>query len=256
MELTYERKGLNRKSDELSAQIEAFDTFWEGPEEVEKGYRTLYQFYKVNYLKYMPQNKDVRTLVISCGPGYFVDMLNRNGYKNVIGIDSDKEKISHGVKRGLNLIADRAFEFLQSNIEANGEKFDVIIAEQEINHLTKTELLDFLQLCKMNLVKGGTLMVHCINGANPITGSEGLSQNFDHYFTFTEYSLKQALEHSKFNSIKVFPLNLYVFYKNPLNYVALLLDKSFSLFFRAYFILVGKSNKIFTKKIAAVCKND
>ncbi len=81
-----------RRSTELAAQIEAFDTFWEGPEDVEKGYTTLYTFYKYNYLKYLPEDKNVKTLIVSCGPGYFVDMMNRNGYKNVLGIDSDPEK--------------------------------------------------------------------------------------------------------------------------------------------------------------------
>lgn len=244
---------ITRRSEELSAQIEAFDTFWEGPEDIEKGYKTLYQFYKVNYLKYMPQDRNVNTLVISCGPGYFVDMLNRNGYKNVLGIDSDKEKAGYGKKRGLNCLNERAFEFLESNLES-GSKYDVIVCEQEINHLSKAELLDFLELCKANLVKGGTLIVHCINGANPIVGSESLAQNFDHYFTFTEYSLSQVLKYKKFEKIRVFPLNLYVFYSNPMNYAAMFIDKIFTLFFRIYFIMYGKSNKIFTKKIAAVCK--
>ena len=239
------------KSENLAAQIEPFDTFWEGPENVEKGYTTLYTFYKYNYLKYMPENKDVNTLIISCGPGYFVDMLNRNGYKNVLGIDSDPEKVKYAKEKNLNCIAERAFEFLQSNLSKT--KFDVIVAEQEINHLSKAELLEFLDLCKNNLVKGGTLIVHVINGANPIVGAESLAQNFDHQFTFTEYSLKQALEHSDFKNITIFPLNLYVFYKNPFNYVALFLDKVLTFLFRIGFILYGKSNKLFTKKIAAVC---
>jgi len=243
-----------RRSDELAAQIEPFDTFWEGPEEVEKGYTTLYKFYKHNYLKYMPENKDSKTLVISCGPGYFVDMLNRQGYKNVLGIDSDPVKVDYAQEKNLNCQAERAFEFLSVNLSKADCKFDVIIAEQELNHLTKDELLDFLQLCKDNLAKNGTLISHCINGANPIVGSESLAQNFDHYFTFTEYSLKQALEHENFEDIKVFPLNLYVFYNNPLNYVALLVDKLNTLFFRINFILYGKDNKIFTKKIGAVCR--
>lgn len=243
-----------RKSEELAAQIEPFDTFWEGPEEVEKGYKTLYQFYKCNYLQYMPENKNANTLVISCGPGYFVYMLNQHGYKNVLGIDSDSVKAEYGKQKGLNCDAQRAFEFLNQNMSRKENVYDIIIAEQEINHLTKEELLDFLQLCKDNLKKGGTLMVHCINGANPIVGSESLAQNFDHYFTFTEYSLKQALEASNFTDITVFPLNLYVFYTNPFNYVALIADKLYSLFFRLNFILYGKSNKLFTKKIAAVCK--
>ena len=240
------------KSENLAAQIEPFDTFWEGPENVEKGYTSLYTFYKYNYLKYMPANKDVNTLVISCGPGYFVDMLNRNGYKNTLGIDSDPEKVKYAKEKNLNCKTERAFEFLQDNLSK--EKFDVIIAEQEINHLSKEELLEFLELCKNNLVKGGTLIVHVINGANPIVGAESLAQNFDHQFTFTEYSLKQALEYSRFTEIKIFPLNLYVFYNNPINYAALLIDKILSTLFRIGFILYGKSNKIFTKKIAATCK--
>lgn len=240
------------KSENLAAQIEPFDTFWEGPENVEKGYTSLYTFYKYNYLKYMPVNKDVNTLVISCGPGYFVDMLNRNGYKNTLGIDSDPEKVKYAKEKNLNCKTERAFEFLQDNLSK--EKFDVIIAEQEINHLSKPELLEFLDLCKKNLVKGGTLIVHVINGANPIVGAESLAQNFDHQFTFTEYSLMQALEYSRFTEIKIFPLNLYVFYNNPFNYAALLIDKILSTLFRIGFILYGKSNKIFTKKIAAICK--
>lgn len=243
---------ITRRSEELSAQIEAFDTFWEGPEDIEKGYRTLYQFYKSNYLKYVPQDRKLKILVISCGPGYFVDMLNRHGYKNVLGIDSDNEKVEHGKRHGLNCLHERAFEFLESSMEANN-KFDVIIAEQELNHLSKAELLDFLELCKAVLVKGGTLIAHCINGANPIVGSESLAQNFDHYFTFTEYSLSQVLKYKKFENVKVFPLNLYVFYKNPVNYIAMFIDKVYSFFFRVNFIMYGKSNKIFTKKIAAIC---
>ena len=131
---------------------------------------------------------------------------------------------------------------------------DAIIAEQEINHLTKEEILIFLNLCRKSLVKGGTLLVHSLNGANPITGSEALAQNFDHYNTFTEYSLRQVLEHSGFCEVNVFPLNLYVFYNNPLNYVALLADRINTLIFRINFILYGKHNRIFTKKIAAVGK--
>ena len=111
-----------------------------------------------------------------------------------------------------------------------------------------------MNLCRKKLVEGGTLLVHSLNGANPITGSEALAQNFDHYNTFTEYSLRQILEHTGFGDVDVFPLNLYVFYNNPLNYVALLADRVNTLVFRFNFILYGKHNRIFTKKIAATGK--
>ena len=235
---------------DLTARIEPFDSFWEAPQDIQKGYSTFSKFYRHNYLKYIPRDKDSKVLVISCGPGYFVNLLAQGGYSNLLGIDSDPKKVQEAEKKGLPCQVARAFPFL----EQNTEQFDVIFAEQEINHLTKKELSVFLQLCRDNLRAGGLLLVHSINGANPITGSEALAQNFDHYHSLTEYSLKQILEYSGFHQVKVIPLNLYVFYGNPLNYIAILIHTLNTIFFKLNFKLYGKANKIFTKKIAAICK--
>ena len=235
---------------ELAAKIEPFDSFWEAPEDTEKGYASFGTFYKRNYLKYLPKDRSASILVVSCGPGYFVNLLKEHGYSDVFGIDSDHGKVEYAKKRGLNCNIENAFAFL----EKNQESFDVIVAEQEINHLTKDEIVMFLKLCWNSLRRDGTLIVHSLNGANPITGSEALAQNFDHYNSFTEYSLKQILRYSNFEKIKIFPLNLYVFYENPLNYVGIFLETLYTMFFRFSFMLYGKSNRIFTKKVAAVCK--
>jgi len=236
--------------EQLTAKMEPFDSFWEAPRDIEKGYARFAQFYKCNYLAHLPKHKHARILVVSCGPGYFVDLLDQHGYSNVLGIDSFPEKIAWAQRRNLNCRVERAFGFLAQN----REPFDVIFAEQEINHLTKPEILSFLELCRRNLRDGGTLLIHSINGTNPLTGSESRAGNFDHYNSFTEYSLNQILEYSRFGQIRIFPLNLYVFYKNPLNYAGMLAEKLLAIFFRLNFILVGKSAKIFSKKIAAVAK--
>jgi len=241
---------LDAAAMELTAKIESFDSFWEAPQNVQKGYSTFYKFYKHNYLKYIPKSRDTTILVISCGAGYFVNLLMKEGYPKVLGIDSDQAKVQEARKKSLGCKVARAFPFLEQNIE----QFDVIFAEQEINHLTKKELLIFLKLCRDNLRAGGTLLVHSINGANPITGAEASAQNFDHYHSLTEYSLRQILEYSGFHQVKVIPLNLYVFYGNPLNYIAILIHALNTMFFRLNFRLYGKANKIFTKKIAAICK--
>jgi len=234
---------------ELAAKMEPFDSFWEGPSNIEKGYTTLYKFYKYNYLPHVPSNKDIKVLVISCGPGYFVDMLNRHGYNNVTGIDSFEDKIEHAKARGLNCEVANAFEYLENT----SEPFDMIFCEQELNHLTKDEIIEFLNLAWSKLTPGGTLISHALNGANPITGPEALAQNFDHYNTFTEYTMRQVLEYTNFENVKVIPLHLYVFWTNPLNYILMAVSALYTLFFRASFIMYGKANKIFTKKIGAVC---
>ncbi len=239
-----------RAHETLTAKIEPFDSFWEGPEDIDKGYRTFSQFYKVNYLPYIPADKNACILSVSCGPGYFVHLLTQQGYANVLGIDSGSEKVAHARARGLNCQTAEAFLFLAEQ----QNQFDVIFCEQELNHLAKEEIIDFLSLCQQSLREDGTLIVHVLNGANPITGAEALAQNFDHYNTFTEYTLRQVLEYTHFVDIRVIPLKLYVFYRNPLNYVLMGIAALYTLFFRFSFKLYGKSNSLFTKKIAAICR--
>lgn len=233
---------------ELSARLEPFDSFWEGPDDVAKGYRTFGQFYRANYQRYLPKDRAASILVISCGPGYFVSLLAELGYTNVLGIDSDPAKVAHGVKKGLNCRAATAFETL----EEAPQGYDAVICEQELNHLTKAEMVEFLTLVWSRLRPGGRIICHGLNGANPIVGAETLAQNFDHFNTFTEYSLRQALECGGFEDSDVFGLHLYVFYRNPINYVAWAVSAGLSLLFRSLFLLYGKSNRIFTKKIGAV----
>jgi SAM-dependent methyltransferase len=232
----------------VTGVIERFDSFWEGPADVAKGYRRFGTFYRANYLHHLPSQRGVRMLVISCGPGYFVNLLAEEGYTNVTGIDSDPSRVAWAKQRGLNCQHATAFEFLQGD----PAPYDVIICEQELNHLTKAEMIAFLRLVASRLKRGGTLLCHGLNGANPIVGAETLAQNFDHYNTFTAYSLQQVLEYTGFRHVRVFGLNLYVFYANPFNYVAWAASALLSLGFRVLFILYGKHNRIFTKKIGAV----
>lgn len=237
---------------DLTAKIEPFDTFWEAPEDIEKGYRSFGRFYKANYKKRLPKDKRVSILVVCCGPGYFVKLLKDEGYTNVLGIDSDPERVSYAKKKGLNCQVNHAFDFL----EEGKENYDVIFVEQEICHLEKKEVLIFLKLCWQSLKRHGTLIIHSLNGANPITGAEALAQNYDHYVTYTEYSLRQILTYSNFKVVEVYPLNLYVFYENPLNYIGLFLNASLNLLFKLLFIFYGKKNKIFSKKFAAVSRKN
>jgi hypothetical protein len=90
-----------------------------------------------------------------------------------------------------------------------------------------------------------------MNGANPLVGSENLSHNIDHFYNVTEYSLQQILELAGFSQVKVFALRLYVFWKNPLNYVGLAVTSVLEVAMRVIFMLYGKKVKVLSKKIAA-----
>jgi len=98
----------------------------------------------------------------------------------------------------------------------------------------------------------GRIVVYAMNGANPLVGSENLSHNIDHFYNVTEYSLEQILKLAGFDSVRVFALKLYVFWKNPLNYVGLAVTATLELMFRVIFMLYGKKVRVLSKKVAAV----
>lgn len=234
----------------LAARLEPFDSYWQAPKDVEGGFKAFTAYYKANYLPHLPEDREARILVVSCGPGYLLNALAEAGYRNVVGIDSDPSKAAVGQKRGLACEVAEAFPYLEHH---RGE-YDVIIPEQELNHLTIDETIEFLRLCHDALKPGGRVIVYAMNGANPFVGSENLSHNIDHFYNVTEYSLTQLLQLGGFTDVRPFALKLYVFWKNPLNYVGLAVTSLLELAMRAIFMLYGKKVRVLSKKVGAVAR--
>ena len=245
---SYDKGTAAGRSEQLAARLEPFDSYWQAPKDVEKGFTSFTAYYRANYLGHMPADKQARILVISCGPGYLVKMLRDCGYSSVLGIDSDPAKVEVARRHQLPCEVARAFEFLADKEGA----YDVIIPEQELNHLTLDETVEFLSLCRRSLRPGGKVVVYAMNAANPMVGSENLSHNIDHFYLVTEYSLGQLLQLAGFHQYQPFALKLYVFWKNPLNYVGLAVTSTLEALLRIMFMLYGKKVKILSKKVAAV----
>src|SRR6202789_2002854 len=238
-------------SPKLAARLEPFDSYWQAPADVDSGYKSFSAYYRANYLPHIPADRAAKILVISCGPGYLVDLLVQCGYRNVLGIDSDAAKVEHALRRKLPCEVAEVFPFLSQH--QSGE-YDCIIPEQELNHLTLDETIAFLQLCRVALRPGGRVIVYAMNGANPLVGSENLAHNIDHFYNLTEYSIGQVLQLAGFENVRPFALKLYVFWKNPLNYVGLAITSVMEAAMRVIFTLYGKKVRILSKKIAAIAE--
>lgn len=239
------------RSDQLAARLEPFDSFWQAPDDIESGYGKFAAYYRHNFLPLMPTDKSANVLVVSCGPGYLVKVLEEEGYRNLLGIDSFPAKIAYAEERGLNCRVERGFE----HVASHPDEYDVIIAEQELNHLTLDESLSFLALCRNSLRKDGLLVVYAMNGAHPLYGAENLAHNIDHFYTVTEFSLSQIMSAGGFEDVRIHPLKLYVFWKNPLNYVGLAITGLIDFTVKMLFKLYAKNVKVLTKKIAASGRN-
>jgi SAM-dependent methyltransferase len=250
-ELVEEAPKLGEGAPKLAARLEPFDSYWQAPADVESGYKSFSAYYRANYLAHVPSNRDAKILVVSCGPGYLVDLLVQSGYRNVLGTDSDAAKIAHARRRGLPCEVAEIFPFLASHPPGH---YDCIIPEQELNHLTLEETIQFLKLCRNALRPGGNIIVYAMNGANPLVGSENLAHNIDHFYNLTEYSIGQVLQLGGFENVRPFALKLYVFWGNPLNYVGLAVTSLMEAAMRIIFKLYGKKVRIVSKKIAAVAQ--
>ena len=235
---------------QFAARREPFDTYWQGSKNLKKDFGNFRTYYNVNYLPRLPADRNSRILVTSCGPGYLVNALVGAGYRNVVGIDADPAKVRHAHDRNLPCEVGSAFAWL----EARPDSYDVIIPEQELNHLTIEETIEFLQLCHASLRPDGQVLVYAINGANPLVAPEHISHNIDHFYNVTDYSLTQLLTLGGFKEIKPFGCKLYVFWKRPENYIGLAVTASLELAMRLIYTLYGKKVSILSKRIGATAR--
>ncbi len=232
---------------QFAARLEPFDSYWQGTRDMTKGFRQFAAYYRANYLPHLPADRDTKIAVISCGPGYLVNTLVREGYRNVIGIDADPWKIQHALDRQLPCECASAFPFLSQHPQG----FDIVIPEQELNHLSIDETIEFLGLCRTALRPGGQVLVYAINGANPLVAPEHIAHNIDHLYNVTEYSLAQLLRLGGFNDIQCFRCELYVFWNQPLNYAGWMITHVLEAGFQLVYRLYGKKVRILSKRIAA-----
>jgi 2-polyprenyl-3-methyl-5-hydroxy-6-metoxy-1,4-benzoquinol methylase len=212
------------------------------------------KYFSKNYLKHLPKNKQSLIVDLGCGMGHFLYFLKKKGYKNYFGVDISAECIAFCNKKKLaskeRLFCGDVFDFFQKG----KRKFDMVIMNDLIEHIPKSEIVLLLGLIKKSLNDNGKLIIKTINCANPITGSSSRYLDFTHTSGFTEESLSQALSIAGFEKINIYPQDIWVF-NSIVNFLGKLGQWVLGLFFRLLFFLYGrKTTKIFTKDIIAVAK--
>ena len=217
----------------------------------EKSIKSLYQHYKKKILPFLRDyNYQSNILELGCGPGYLINSLKQNGYRNVVGIDISKEQIAIAESKGYKVFHADVFEFLR--IEATS--FEIIFALDFIEHFSKDELIEMLKLIYENLSDGGILVLRTPNG-------EGLFPNriiygdLTHQTIFNQNSLAQLLNYTGFDEFSFIenspvPKNvkgiirtiLWQIIKRPLNFVKIVETGAAQKLWTQDFICVVKKN--------------
>jgi GT2 family glycosyltransferase/SAM-dependent methyltransferase len=221
-------------------------------EKLEKSYEIFTRYYGKNILKFLPLSKDAKIVDLGCGIGHLLYFFKKQGYRDILGIDISEEAVVICKSKGFPVEKDDIFNFTKVRED---NRFDVITMIDVLEHQTKEKAGELLDQCRRILKPDGVLIIRVPNMNNFLMAGLTRYSDYTHELGFNDRSLYQVLYLANFRDIKISPSNIYVFYKNPLNWAAILASKIFDNIFQLIFHLYGsKGIKIFTKTIFAVAK--
>ncbi len=149
---------------------------------------------------FMPPDKEAKIIDIACGAGHFLYFLQKEGYTNTLGIDLGEEQLEVAKNVGVkNLHKADLFQYLKEYPQS----FDMIIANDIIEHLRKDEVLNFLDLIHNSLLPNGRVLISTIN-AQSLFGAKVVFVDFTHEQGFTQVSLSQVMRVCNFMDVKVY----------------------------------------------------
>ncbi|MFN3739295.1 MAG: class I SAM-dependent methyltransferase [Thermodesulfovibrionales bacterium] len=155
---------------------------------------------KKRFKPFIPTSKDSKILDVACGAGHFLYFLIKEGYRNVYGIDISEKQLEIARNMGITSV-ERAdlFEYLPNH----PQEYDLIVANDIIEHLKKEEIFNFLDLIWKALKPEGKAIISTCN-ASSLFGARSRYIDITHEVSFTPESLYEVLMVTGFNDIKIY----------------------------------------------------
>ena len=164
-------------------------------------YEEHYAFYEMNYEKLLPSDSTSNILDIGCGTGHFLYFLKRKKYQNFLGVDVSKQQVDFCKKNVTERVQHHdTFDYLENKKNA----FDVIVANDLIEHIPKDRIIPLLILIKEALTSTGVFIARTPNLGNPFSLRLRYA-DFTHEVGLTEKSLYQVLWSAGFRDIQIIP---------------------------------------------------
>ena len=151
------------------------------------------------YLRHwLPVAKDVPIIDLGCGEGRIIYLLQKMGYTNVEGVDISESQLKIARQVSDRVVKEDIIKYLKET----SDKYDLIVSFDVIEHLQKSEALEFLDLCKARLNDHGRLILQTPNASSPFFGDVRYG-DFTHELGFTPRLLSQLLKRAGFDDAEV-----------------------------------------------------
>ena len=159
--------------------------------------------FEKNYSIHLASLKKASTILdVGCGVGHFVYFLLQQGFQ-AEGVDHSEQQLEQArnmIPEEVPLHCEDAAKFLRER----PNKYDAIICNAFIEHLTRPEALAFSDIAYTSLKANGVFVFLVPNAASP-SGMELLYRDATHECAYTETSAAQLLGIAKFQHIRVTP---------------------------------------------------
>lgn len=165
-------------------------------------YQTIKKAQK-KYLKYLKNikglNKKYVFLEIGFGRGEFLELLKEAGFKNVIGIDTNKEYIKTAENRGYSVEQADIMDFIvdyQDKI-SGASLFHIL------EHLDFEKIFDLLYFLYQRLTKDGVLIIETPNTENLQVGANNFFYDATHKTKLPPLFLETVFKYIGYKNIKI-----------------------------------------------------
>jgi 2-polyprenyl-3-methyl-5-hydroxy-6-metoxy-1,4-benzoquinol methylase len=154
------------------------------------------------YQEHLPRDRSAAILDIGCGSGDFIHYLRSSGYRNSSGIDISEEQISTAHRLGIPGVSRGDFRRL---LESSPAGYNVVIGQDVIEHFSKEEVLDILNLIYRSLMPGGVCIIKTANAESPFWPRYRFG-DFTHESSFTRTSIETVLRLTGFRTVASYPV--------------------------------------------------
>lgn len=149
--------------------------------------------------KFLPPASPIPILDIGCGMGFALTALSEHGFSNLQGIDTDKTQVMSSQSKGLDVkLVDDSFDFLTEH----PEKYEVVLMLDVLEHVPVEQQIALMGAVYHSLKPGGRVILQVPN-ASSILASRWLCNDFTHYASFTEHSIKFVLKNAGFVDLNI-----------------------------------------------------
>jgi SAM-dependent methyltransferase len=154
----------------------------------------------------LPSDKHVKILEIGCGNGSLIKTMLNADFKDITGIDLSQEQVDVARKLG---VAQAHCISAVDYLNGKREVFDVILAIDVIEHFTKNEIVNFLEMALAALKPGGMVIFRTPNMDAPLTSLYSYG-DFTHECLLNKSSALQLMKSTGFSEADVLPSMIHV----------------------------------------------